>query len=85
MRSARLTVVGVVMCLVVFGLTVAVPVPADAATLTVPSRDYPTIQSAVDAAEDGDMVKVKKGGGAGPRGEYNEKLDQRLKDQGRIF
>ena len=39
-------------------LTVGV---ASAATLNVPSNDYPTIQSAVDAAADGDTIKLGRG------------------------
>lgn len=34
---------------------------ASAATLRVPSNDYPTIQSAVDAASDGDVIKLGRG------------------------
>lgn len=47
---------------------------AMAATLTVPSAVYPTIQSAVDAAMAGDTVKVKWGGGLGDNGEYLENV-----------
>ncbi len=45
-----------------------------AATLTVPTTAYPTIQSAVDTAMAGDTVKVKWGGGTGPNGEYQENV-----------
>ncbi|MFC1704663.1 hypothetical protein ACFL1E_07815, partial [Candidatus Omnitrophota bacterium] len=34
---------------------------ADAATLNVPSGSYPTIQSAIDAAFDGDVIEVSPG------------------------
>jgi nitrous oxidase accessory protein NosD len=39
----------------------AAAAPALAETRKVPSDDYPTIQSAVDAAQDGDVVLVAKG------------------------
>jgi parallel beta-helix repeat protein len=37
------------------------PVTVAAATLQVPSPEYPTIQTAIDAAEDGDQVQVAAG------------------------
>jgi hypothetical protein len=44
-----------------FLLTLCLPALAQAATLNVPSSAYPTIQSAVSAASDGDTVLIADG------------------------
>jgi len=43
---------------VTVGLIFSVAVVAHARTLTVPSTDYPTIKAALDAAEEGDTIRV---------------------------
>ena len=47
-------------CSALVALIVASSLPADAATLEVPSQ-YPTIQSAIDAAANGDLVLIAPG------------------------
>ena len=47
-------------------LTLGLPVLTHAATLSVPSAAYPTIQSGVDASHDGDIVQVADGTYSGP-------------------
>ncbi len=45
----------------VLSLSLVTAVPASAATLNVPSASYPTIQSAIDAANPGDTINVAAG------------------------
>ena len=45
---------------IALGLALVVS-PARAETLKVPSDAYPTIQSAVDAAQPGDVIQIGKG------------------------
>jgi len=52
-------------CLIAL-LFVALPSRAHAATLNVPSASYPTIQSGVNASQDGDTVLVADGTYSGP-------------------
>ena len=55
----------VLVFLTVYFLLIPIPVNASSSTITVPD-DYPTIQEAISAANEGDTVFVKKGNYDGP-------------------